>query len=162
MLSPQRSTQYSYVQDLRAHKLVRAEAQLGVERPDITSDKGHWLTMPASQSAGCQDDKWSHGNWFGGFWGRVTDACINGGDERFLDWATERMKLVAPHHARLSAARICHRGGRSRMFVDDGRRRSTRWLIWHGSTRLQRRTMPVSPLRCASTRGYHRRCDDPQ
>ena len=97
MLSPQRSTQYSQVLDLLAHKLVRAEAQIGVECPYITSDKGHWLTMPASQSAGYQDDKWSHGNWFGGFWiGLLTAAYINGADRRFLDWATERMKLVAP------------------------------------------------------------------
>lgn len=97
MLSAQRSSRYSQVLDLLAHKLVRAEVQIGVEFPYITDGRGRWLTMPASLSAGYQGDKWSHGNWFGGFWiGLLTAAYISSGDEKFLNWAIERMKLVAP------------------------------------------------------------------
>lgn len=97
MLSPQRSARYSQVLELLAHKLVRAEAQIGIEFPYMTNDRGRWLTMPASLSAGYQGDKWSHGNWFGGFWiGLLLAAHIDSGDDRFLRWATERMKLIAP------------------------------------------------------------------
>jgi unsaturated chondroitin disaccharide hydrolase len=53
--------------------------------------------MPASRSAGYAGDAWSHGNWFCGFWvGLHLAAHLWTGEERFLDFARERMVLVAP------------------------------------------------------------------
>lgn len=88
---------YTAVLDLLARKLVEDEASIGIEFPYITAPDGHWLTMPASLSAGYSGDKWSHGNWFSGFWiGLLSAAHLHSGDGRLLALARERMQLVAP------------------------------------------------------------------
>ena len=53
--------------------------------------------MPASLSAGCSGDAWSHGNWFCGFWvGLLVASHLHTGEDRFLELARVRMRLVAP------------------------------------------------------------------
>ena len=80
-----------------AKKLVEDERTLGVEFPYVTAPDGSWRTMPASRSAGYAGDAWSHGNWFCGFWvGLHLAAHLWTGEQRYLDFAKERMVLVAP------------------------------------------------------------------
>lgn len=82
--------------DLLAQKLAEDEASLGLEFPVVTAEDGHWLTAPASQSAGYSGDAWSHGNWHCGFLvGLHLAAHIHTGESRYLLWASERMRLVA-------------------------------------------------------------------
>ena len=82
--------------DLLAQKLAVDEKTLGLEFPVVTAPDGHWLTAPASQSAGYSGDAWSHGNWHCGFLvGLHLAAHVHTGDARFLLWARERMRLVA-------------------------------------------------------------------
>ena len=82
--------------DLLAQKLAEDEKTLGVEFPVVTAPDGHWITAPASQSAGYRGDAWSHGNWHCGFLvGLHLAAHVHTGDARFLLWARERMQLVA-------------------------------------------------------------------
>jgi len=82
--------------DLLVEKLAQDEAAIGVEFPYVTAADGRWLTMPASRSAGWEAGGWSHGNWFCGFWvGLLFAAHLHSGEQRFLGWARERMRLVA-------------------------------------------------------------------
>lgn len=83
--------------DLIPRKLAEDEAAIGVEFPTMTGPDGTWRTMPASLSAGYAGGAWSHGNWFCGFWiGLLLAAYLRSGEDRFLAWARERMRLVAP------------------------------------------------------------------
>jgi unsaturated chondroitin disaccharide hydrolase len=78
-------------------KLTEDEAALGDEFPYVTEPDGSWRTMPASLSAGYAGEAWSHGNWFCGFWiGLLLAAYLSSGERRFLEWARERMQLIAP------------------------------------------------------------------
>ncbi|MGH8849496.1 MAG: glycoside hydrolase family 88 protein [Casimicrobiaceae bacterium] len=82
--------------DLLAKKLAEDERHLGIEFPVVTAPDGHWLTAPASESAGYRDGAWSHGNWHCGFLvGLHLAAYVHTGDARFLLWARERLRLVA-------------------------------------------------------------------
>ncbi len=82
--------------DLLAKKLVEDEKVLGLEFPVVTASDGHWLTAPASESAGYRGETWSHGNWHCGFLvGLHLAAHVHTGDARFLLWAKERSRLVA-------------------------------------------------------------------
>ncbi|MGH8714952.1 MAG: glycoside hydrolase family 88 protein [Casimicrobiaceae bacterium] len=82
--------------DLLAKKLAEDEKTLGIEFPVVTAPDGHWLTAPASESAGYRGDAWSHGNWHCGFLvGLHLAAHVHTGDPRFLLWAKERLRLVA-------------------------------------------------------------------
>lgn len=88
---------YEEALDLLVRKLPDDEGTIGVEFPFVTDEAGKWRTMPASRSAGYQDNDWDHGNWFCGFWvGLLLIAYVHTGDQRYRDWATERMRLVAP------------------------------------------------------------------
>jgi unsaturated chondroitin disaccharide hydrolase len=79
-----------------AQKTAEDEPTLGVEFAYVTAPDGHWLTQPASVSAGYTGEAWSHGNWFCGFWvGLLLAAYRRTEDKRFLTWARERMRLVA-------------------------------------------------------------------
>lgn len=79
-----------------ALRVAEDEPRLGVEFPYVTRPDGSWDLMPASLSAGYQDGAWSHGNWFCGFWvGLLFASYLRTGDERYLTWARERMRLVA-------------------------------------------------------------------
>jgi unsaturated chondroitin disaccharide hydrolase len=83
--------------DINAAKLLDDEAKFGVNFPYVTHPSGQWDTMPASISAGYQGERWSHGNWFCGFWiGLLIAAYLRTQDEEYLDLAKERMLLVAP------------------------------------------------------------------
>ncbi len=96
-LSDARRAAYGEALDLLAQKLAEDERTLGVEFPYVTAEDGSWRTMPASRSAGYAGDAWSHGNWFCGFWvGLHLAAHLWTRDQRHLDWARERMVLVAP------------------------------------------------------------------
>jgi unsaturated chondroitin disaccharide hydrolase len=82
--------------DLLGQKLAEDETSLGLEFPVVTAEDGHWLTAPASQSAGYNGEAWSHGNWHCGFLvGLHLAAYVHTGEPRFLLWANERMRLVA-------------------------------------------------------------------
>lgn len=97
VLSAERRTAYDGALDLLATKLAEDERAIGLEFPYVTAPDGSWRTMPASRSAGYTGGAWSHGNWFCGFWvGLHLAAYLWSLDERHLDWATERMLLVAP------------------------------------------------------------------
>ena len=99
-LSAERRAAYGEALDLLAKKLVEDERTLGVEFPYVTAPDGSWRTMPASRSAGYAGDAWSHGNWFCGFWvGLHLAAHFWTGEQRYLDFAKERMVLVAPRAA---------------------------------------------------------------
>jgi unsaturated chondroitin disaccharide hydrolase len=92
-----RRAAYGEALDLLARKLAEDERRIGVEFPYVTAPDGSWRTLPASVSAGYSGDAWSHGNWFCGFWvGLLLAAHLRTGEERYLDWAVERMQLVAP------------------------------------------------------------------
>ncbi|MEO9161288.1 MAG: glycosyl hydrolase [Casimicrobiaceae bacterium] len=82
--------------DLLTRKVADDEKSLGLEFPVVTAPDGHWITAPASESAGYNGGAWSHGNWHCGFLvGLHLAAQVHTGDSRFLLWATERMRLVA-------------------------------------------------------------------
>ena len=86
--------------DLVARKTLADDAQLGTDFPYVTDPTGAWKTLPASLSAGYRADGWSHGNWFCGFWvGLLLVGHLRTRDERFLDKALARMRLVAPRAA---------------------------------------------------------------
>lgn len=79
-----------------AQKVAEDEKTIGVEFPYVTRSDGAWATLPASVSAGYRGDTWSHGNWFCGFWvGLLLASYLKTGEQRYLDWARERMRLVA-------------------------------------------------------------------
>lgn len=81
--------------DLLAEKLLVDESAIGIEFPFVTAPDGRWRTMPASVSAGYAGENWSHGNWFCGFWvGLLLAAHLHRGEDRFLEIARERMRLV--------------------------------------------------------------------
>jgi unsaturated chondroitin disaccharide hydrolase len=81
--------------DLLSDKLLEDEQSLGVAFPYVTAPDGRWDTMLASVSAGYTGDNWSHGNWFCGFWvGLLLAAHLHRGDDRYLELARERMRLV--------------------------------------------------------------------
>lgn len=86
--------------DLMAEKTAEDERRIGVEFPHVTEPDGRWRTWPASISAGYTGEAWSHGNWTCGFWvGLLLAAHLRTGEPRFLAWAAERMRLVAPRAA---------------------------------------------------------------
>ncbi len=96
-LSNARRALFEEALDLLARKFAEDEAEVGVEFPYVTEPDGSWRTLPAGRSAGYSGKAWSHGNWFCGFWvGQLLGAYPVSGEERFLDWARERMRLVAP------------------------------------------------------------------
>jgi len=87
---------FSGVLEQMARKVAADEPTLGVEFPYVTAPDGSWLRLPASLSAGYRGTGWSHGNWFCGFWVGLLIASYHAtGDEKFLTWARERMRLVA-------------------------------------------------------------------
>jgi unsaturated chondroitin disaccharide hydrolase len=99
-LSADRRRTYGEALDLLAVKLAQDERAIGVEFPYVTAEGGSWQTMPASRSAGYEGEAWSHGNWFCGFWvGLHLAAHLWTGEARHLEWARERMVLVAPRAA---------------------------------------------------------------
>ncbi len=82
--------------DIVARKVAEDEFSIGVEFPHVTRPDGGWVTLPASLSAGYRGDAWSHGNWNCGFWvGLLLAAHLHTGEARYVDWARERMRLVA-------------------------------------------------------------------
>ncbi len=97
-LTAERRAAYGEALDLLARKLAEDERRIGVEFPYVTAPDGSWRTLPASLSAGYDaGGAWSHGNWFCGFWvGLLLAAHLWTGERRYLDWAAERMQLVAP------------------------------------------------------------------
>jgi unsaturated chondroitin disaccharide hydrolase len=79
-----------------AAKTAEDEKTLGVEFPHVTAPDGQWITLPASLSAGYSGDAWSHGNWLCGFWvGLLLASWLHTGEQKYLRWARERMRLVA-------------------------------------------------------------------
>lgn len=79
-----------------AQKVAEDEPRLGVEFPYVTLPDGSWDLLPASLSAGYSGEAWSHGNWFCGFWvGLLLASYLHTGDQRYMTWARERMRLVA-------------------------------------------------------------------
>ena len=82
--------------DLLAAKLAEDEPTLGIRFPVVTAADGHWVTAPASDSAGYSGNAWSHGNWHCGFLvGLHLAAYLHTGASSFLVCARERMRLVA-------------------------------------------------------------------
>lgn len=99
-LTDRRRVLFTEALDVLAEKLSVDEARIGVEFPYVTGPDGAWRTMPASLSAGYDGADWSHGNWFCGFWvGLLLSAYLHSKDDRFLGWARERMRLIAPRAA---------------------------------------------------------------
>lgn len=93
--SSSRAALFKEALDLLAAKTAEDEKAFGVEFPHVTGPDGRWLTYPASWSAGYQGDAWSHGHWTCGFWvGLLVAAHLHTGDDRYLTWARERMRLV--------------------------------------------------------------------
>src|SRR5688572_18297730 len=79
-----------------AEKVTEDEPTLGVEFPHVTAPDGHWITLPASLSAGYSGEAWSHGNWLCGFWvGLLLASWLRTDEKKYLTWARERMRLVA-------------------------------------------------------------------
>jgi unsaturated chondroitin disaccharide hydrolase len=86
--------------DLLCTKVEGDEQSIGVSFPYVTHPDGSWDTMLASLSAGYRGSAWSHGNWFCGFWvGLLVAAFHQSGEQRFLDLAMQRMRMVAPRAA---------------------------------------------------------------
>jgi unsaturated chondroitin disaccharide hydrolase len=84
------------VLDRLALKVAQDEFTLGVEFPHVTATDGRWITVPASVTAGYTPTGWTHGNWLCGFWvGLLLTAYLHTGQDRYLGWARERMRLVA-------------------------------------------------------------------
>jgi unsaturated chondroitin disaccharide hydrolase len=82
--------------DQMAKKVAEDEPTLGVEFPHVTARDGSWVRLPASLSAGYTGASWSHGNWLCGFWvGLLLASYRHTGDQKYLVWARERMRLVA-------------------------------------------------------------------
>ena len=82
--------------DLLANKVTEDEVRIGVAFPYVTKPDGSWDCMSASRSAGYHASGWDHGNWFCGFWvGLLLLSYLHRGDQRFLEIARERMRLVA-------------------------------------------------------------------
>ena len=95
-LSETRATLFTQALDALATKVADDETKIGVMFPQFTRPDGEWELLPASLSAGYQGEAWSHGNWFCGFWvGLNFVAWLHTGDQKFLTWAKERMRLVA-------------------------------------------------------------------
>lgn len=95
-IAPRQAARFNEALDLLATKIGEDEKVIGVEFPHVTASDGHWLTYPASWSAGYQGDAWSHGHWTCGFWvGLLVAAHLHTSDDRYLKWARERMRLVA-------------------------------------------------------------------
>ena len=87
--------QASEALDLLSRKLEEDEHSLGLAFPIYTDDEGSWVTQFASVSAGYDGDAWSHGNWHCGFWvGLLLASHIHTGNQRFLDFARERLRLI--------------------------------------------------------------------
>lgn len=87
---------YGEALELLGRKLLEDEATIGAAFPYATDASGRWRTLPASLSAGYQDEAWSHGNWFSGFWiGLLLAAHLYTGNARLVELARERMPLVA-------------------------------------------------------------------
>ncbi len=83
--------------DLISTKTAEDDSRLGTSFPYITDPDGRWLTMPASVSAGYTSSGWTHGNWFCGFWaGLLLVGYLHTKEQKFLDLAIERMRLIAP------------------------------------------------------------------
>jgi unsaturated chondroitin disaccharide hydrolase len=99
-LSAEQSRLFGEALDLLAAKTAQDETAVGVEFPHVTEPDGSWRTWRASISAGYSGTAWSHGNWTCGFWvGLLVAAYHRTGQQRYLDWAEERMRLVAPRCA---------------------------------------------------------------
>ena len=87
---------FSRTLDRMAQKVAEDELTLGVEFPHVTAPDGSWIRMPASLSAGYTGSSWSHGNWLCGFWvGLLLASYLRTGEQKYLVWARERMRLVA-------------------------------------------------------------------
>jgi unsaturated chondroitin disaccharide hydrolase len=87
---------FSAALDLLAEKLAEDERELGVLFPYVTGPDGRWRTMSAGRSAGYEEARWTHGNWFCGFWvGLHLAAHLRTGDAASLETARQRMQLVA-------------------------------------------------------------------
>jgi unsaturated chondroitin disaccharide hydrolase len=96
MIGDLQKNQFQKVLDLLSEKLLEDELTIGVAFPYVTGADGAWLTMLASESASYKGERWSHGNWFCGFWiGLLLAAYLHTGRERFQKLADERMQLVA-------------------------------------------------------------------
>jgi unsaturated chondroitin disaccharide hydrolase len=86
--------------DLIARKTLDDDGRIGTDFPYVTDEDGAWKTLPAALSAGYSANGWSHGNWFCGFWvGLLLVGYLRTGEDRFLDRALARMRLVAPRAA---------------------------------------------------------------
>ena len=95
--STEQSRLFGEALDLLARKTAEDERIIGVEFPHVTEPDGSWRTWRASVSAGYTGSAWSHGNWTCGFWvGLLVAAYHRTGEQRYLDWAHERMRLIAP------------------------------------------------------------------
>jgi unsaturated chondroitin disaccharide hydrolase len=95
-LTPAQRALFAGVLDRLAEKVAQDEPTLGVEFPHVTADDGRWITVPASVTAGYTPKGWTHGNWLCGFWvGLLLVSYLHTGDEKYLGWARERMRLVA-------------------------------------------------------------------
>jgi len=87
---------FSKALDRMAQKVAEDEPTLGVEFPHVTAPDGSWIRMPASLSAGYTGSSWNHGNWLCGFWvGLLFASYLRTGEQKYLVWARERMRLVA-------------------------------------------------------------------
>jgi unsaturated chondroitin disaccharide hydrolase len=83
--------------DLVSAKTLKDDSRLGTAFPYVTDADGSWRTLLASISAGYTPTGWTHGNWFCGFWvGLLLVGYLHTREQRFLDLAMERMRLVAP------------------------------------------------------------------
>jgi len=97
MIADLQRNRFEKALDILSKKLLQDESKIGVAFPYITDADGGWLTMLASESASYKGERWSHGNWFCGFWiGLLLAAYLHTGRERFRELADERMRLVAP------------------------------------------------------------------
>lgn len=95
-ISAQQRQLFAGVLDRMAEKVAEDEPTLGVEFPHVTAENGAWVKLPASLSAGYTGQAWSHGNWLCGFWvGLLLASHLHTGQQRYLSWARERMRLVA-------------------------------------------------------------------
>lgn len=95
-IDPRRRALFEATLDLLVEKVAQDERRIGVEFPHVTEPDGSWQTHPASWSAGYAGKAWSHGHWTCGYWvGLLLAAHLRSGERRFLDWARERMRLVA-------------------------------------------------------------------
>jgi unsaturated chondroitin disaccharide hydrolase len=96
MIADLQKNRFHKALDILSEKLLQDESIIGVAFPYITGADGAWLTMLASESASYNGERWSHGNWFCGFWiGLLLAAYLHTGRERFRELADQRMRLVA-------------------------------------------------------------------